>query len=787
MVVRLRLRPEGDPRVNAASLCQCGLRGAFGVVARLRRLGVYALAAIRRIRGGPLGRLPWRRAAGRILVGTTIVVATLAAGGIHYICFDRSNLPDLQAFNRFELPTIGHIYDVNGQPLFETAAEYRKITRYEDIPPIVRDAILAAEDKNFFSHRGVDYAGFARVLYKLRILNLMGRLTRLGRRDSVNSAAIFPQGGSTITQQLVRGYFLRTMTAQENSDQLRHSHGVFRALSGIVGARTVNMLVRKLEEIRLSLWIEGEMEARFGSKRRAKEEILARYASLIYMGNGQYGFARGAEYYFGRPLSTFTADDADKAALLAGTVKSARYYAPNASQTQRVLQRRNRILALMVANGVISPDRAAGARQRPIETVTPGKAKATVASAVVEDVLEEIKSRRADLGIQDLMQGRIQVYSTVDARLQQIANQALEHGLLLYEKRHPSASGVIQGSVVVLKNRDASILAETGGRQSYKGRSSAYSDFNRVTESLRQPGSAMKPFVYLAAFRQGTFNLDTVVPDEPISVANGADQDAKWISNYDGQFKGMIPVRMALAESRNAVAIWITEQIGVASILETARKLGILTPLRPYATTALGASEVNLLELANAYRTIAAGTVGKPRVIRKIVFDSGEVIAGSAQVLSPLAVDDDALSLIQEGLRGVVRLPGGTAHALDSGGFPFEVMGKTGTTNEFRDALFVGSTYGSEGITVAVRIGFDDDRSLGAKETGGRVALPVFREIVLSAYREKLVGSAPRFPDEMEGRIDSYLRGGPTGTNVATNASPAPVRTPSLISADATR
>ena len=249
----------------------------------------------------------------------------------------------------------------------------------------------------------------------------------------------------------------------------------------------------------------------------------------------------------------------------------------------------------------------------------------------------------------------------------------------------------------------------------------------------------MKPIVYLAAFRKGTFDLDTAVPDEPISVPNGEARDAKWISNYDGQFKGMIPLRMALAESRNAVAIWITEQIGIASVLKTARDLGIRTPLHPVATTALGASEVNLLELANAYRTIASGTLTEPRVIRKVVLESGEVIADRAHGSSPVDVDGDALSLIQEGLRGVVRMPSGTAHALDSRGFPFAVMGKTGTTNEFRDALFVGSTYGPEGITVAVRIGFDDNRSMGAKETGGRVALPVFKEIVLSAYSEKLV------------------------------------------------
>jgi membrane peptidoglycan carboxypeptidase len=268
----------------------------------------------------------------------------------------------------------------------------------------------------------------------------------------------------------------------------------------------------------------------------------------------------------------------------------------------------------------------------------------------------------------------------------------------------------------------------------------------------------MKPIVYLAAFQLGIFNLDTLVPDEPISVPDEGKQSTKWISNYDGQFKGMIPLREALAESRNAVAIWITEQIGITSILRTARSLGVQTPLQPYASTALGASEVNLLELANAYRTMASGIFAQPYVIRKIVRDSGEVAADNEHGGPPVSVDDDALSLIQEGLRGLVRIPTGTAHALDSSGFPIPVMGKTGTTNNFRDALFVGSTYGPKGITVAVRIGFDDNRSLGPEETGGRVALPVFKEIMLRVYRERLAGPVPEFPAQMEQSINNYLK-----------------------------
>jgi penicillin-binding protein 1A len=722
------------------------------------------LSAARKIRDIRFVGLRWMRGIVILLVCTAVITAAVVAAGFHYIYFDRTNLPDIEPFARFEFPAIGRVYDANGQPLVEVAKEYRRNIQYEDIPPIVRDAILAAEDKNFFTHSGIDYSVIPRVLGKVRIETLVARITEIGRKE-VNRPAIFPHGGSTITQQLVRCHFLKYLTgfqyltAQENSDQLRQGVLLPRALSYMISSRSANMLVRKLEEIRLSLWVEKEMQERFGSKRRAKEEILARYASFIYMGNSQYGFAAAAEYYFSRSLATFTVDDADKAALLAGIAKSPRTYAPSAKETGRVLRRRDQTLGLMAKNGFISRDKLREAAQRPIRVVSRRNDRMHQAPAVVENVFDELKDHPAGLSPEDLRHGRIHVYTTVDARVQRIVNEALEHGLDLYEKRRPSAKGLVQGSVVVLRNRDAGILAETGGRQLYEGRSAADSDFNRVTKSLRQNGSAMKPIVYLAAFRQGTFDLDTMVPDDPISVADGQNQTTKWISNYDGQFKGMIPLRKALAESRNAAAIWIAEQIGIDSVLQMSRSLGVRTPLKPYASTALGASEVKLLELANAYRTMASGILAQPHVIRRIVRDSGEVVADNKNGESPVDLNDDALSLIQEGLRGVIRIPGGTAHALDSSGFPIAVMGKTGTTNEFRDALFIGSTYGTEGITVAVRIGFDDNRSLGRKETGGRVALPVFKEIMLRAYREKRLGPVPEFPAQMEQRINAYLEG----------------------------
>jgi penicillin-binding protein 1A len=525
-------------------------------------------------------------------------------------------------------------------------------------------------------------------------------------------------------------------------------------MSVVLGAPATNKLLRKLEEVRLALWLEEAMLKQYGTREQAKREIFARYASFIYLGSGRYGFGAASEYYFDKPLASYTPLDAGRAALLAGIGKSPREYAPMAGNA-RSLERRNQILALMARNGYIPEELARRCQAEPIGVVRAAMVK-TEAPAAIEHVLDELQRQGGGrFTVEDLFQGRIRVHSTVDRRVQNVVNQALENGLARYEQRHPRALGLTQGSIVVLANADASILAEAGGRQRYNLRANRYSDYNRVTGSLRQPGSVMKPLVYLAAFRRG-LTLDTTVPDKPISVPDtGGAAGVKWIANYDATFKGSIPARQALAESRNAVAVWIAESVGMERVIRTCQDLGVRTPLHPYLSTALGGSEVQLLELAGAYRAMASGVRAVPHVVARVIDSTGAVLyeapgpAGEIQSAS--------LTLIQEGLRGVIRLPGGTAHALSGSAFPIPVMGKTGTTSEFRDALFVGSTYGPQGITVAVRIGFDDNRSLGRAETGGRTALPIFREIMLRIYEEALVGTVPLFPREMEARIDAYL------------------------------
>ena len=749
-------------------------------VSVLRRVYAVTALALRTARTFVVrhARAAWSFRSVRVVA--TVLAALLVLPpmwAVYYVYLDRSRLPDIEPFVRFEPPRIGEVYDVRGKVLIELAHEYRRVVSYDEVPGVVREAVLAAEDKNFFSHSGVDYSALPRVIQKTTVRSLTAWW------NGARLRLLLPQGGSTLTQQLVRAYFLQERTSQQDGDVLFHDGWPQRVLAMALGVPATNKLLRKLEEVRLALWLEEEMRRRYGTKEQAKHEIFARSASFHYVGNGRYGLAAGSEYYFGKPLASYTIADAAKAAALAGISKSPRDYAPTPGNA-RSLRRRNQILALMARNGSIPEGVAKHCQTEPVRALAHSPLQ-TDAPAVIEDVFSELNKRGgSDFGVEDLFQGRISVRSTVDERVQVIVNKALENGLTLYEKRHPRTQGLVQGSVVVLRNADAAILAEAGGRQVYEHRDARYSDLNRVTGSLRQPGSAWKPLVYLAAFRQG-LNLDTTVPDEPIAVPMGDGRETKWIANYDNEFKGPIPVRQALAESRNAVAVWITREIGLAQVIETARELGIRTPLQPYITLALGASEVRLLELADVYRAMASGLLAEPHAIDRVADVSGGVLYAAA----PLArqIRPEGLSLIQEGLRGVVRLPDGTAHSLDSGDFPIPVMGKTGTTSDFRDALFVGCTYGPQGITVAVRIGFDDNRALGSKETGARTALPIFREIMLRVYKDKLVGPAPRFPREIEEGIDNYLAlqanrdASPIPAAVAALA-PAPVAPPVTVS-----
>ena len=272
------------------------------------------------------------------------------AAVVQHVYFDRSDLPDLAPFLLFQPPTTGEVTDARGEVVIQLAREYRRVVTYDEVPLVMRQAILAAEDKNFHSHSGVDYGALPRVIQKTVTRSLAEWWKGSGLRLRL------PQGGSTITQQLVRVYFLGYLTARRNDDAVFvHGLTVPRLLSAVLGAPATNKLLRKLEEVRLALWLEEAMHRQYGTRERAKREIFARYASFIYMGSGRYGFGAASEYYFDKPLASYTTDDAGRAALLAGIGKSPRDYAP-AAGSSRPRQRRNQILALMARNGYIAED-----------------------------------------------------------------------------------------------------------------------------------------------------------------------------------------------------------------------------------------------------------------------------------------------------------------------------------------------------------------------------------------------------------------------------------------------
>ncbi|MEK7559777.1 MAG: penicillin-binding transpeptidase domain-containing protein, partial [Patescibacteria group bacterium] len=388
--------------------------------------------------------------------------------------------------------------------------------------------------------------------------------------------------------------------------------------------------------------------------------------------------------------------------------------------------------------------------------LTPVDTKKTDAPSVVGDILKELGSY--GFNSDDLFTGLIHVKSTIDLRIQEIANSALENGILEYEKRHPEFKNEVQGSFVVL-DRGGKVLAIGGGRRFYKNREYKYSDLNRVNRK-RQVGSTFKPFVYLTAYING-WGAKDIIFDSPFSISMGYGRGRHAIRNYDGKYKGSIQLQDALKASRNVPTVKLTillgdgEKSGMEKVAETIKLLGIKSELHSdidhrgkriyYPTSALGASEMNLMEVANAYREITSGVAAKPYMINEIIDRNGTVKFTRNQNLAPSQIPYVYLDMMQSSLRRVVSEPGGTAYSLTASKFVIPIAGKTGTTDDFRNAWFIGFSRGQNAIVVGVVINFDDNRSLGKAETGSKTALPIVREIFEKIYKKELVGPPEPF------------------------------------------
>jgi penicillin-binding protein 1B len=551
--------------------------------------------------------------------------------------------------------------------LADDAPVDRVLVRLGELPRHLLDAVLVVEDRRFHEHHGLDLRRTGGAL----LANLRARGVR--------------QGGSTITQQLVKNVFLT------------HERSV----------------VRKLREAWLALRVE---------RAHTKDEILEAYLNTIYLGQrgpvSVVGVEAAARHYFGHSARSL---DLGESALLAGMIRGPGFYSPF-THPERARERRGRVLARMAKAGAISEEEAAAAAKRPLGSVEKPPAAPRPAwflAKLERDFAEELPGL-------DLREQRVVVFSGLDAELQLAAEAAVRRGVEQLEADFPRLrreDAPLEAALVALEPRSGAILAYVGGR------SFAQSQFDRVAQARRQPGSAFKPVVLLAALVRGqggapAFTLASLLADEPLEVAT---PQGPWRpANYEKEFRGPITLRRALEDSVNVPFVRVALALGPEAIVETAHRMGIESPLEPVPSLALGAGEVSPLELARAYALLAnGGERVAPRAAFHVTDLAGRPLHEAAPQLER-AFDPAEVALVTSALEGAVNH--GTGHALRELGYRGPVAGKTGTTNDGRDAWFAG--YAPE-LAAAVWVGFDDGTPLGL--TGARAALPIFARFLGAA------------------------------------------------------
>ena len=531
------------------------------------------------------------------------------------------------------------------------------------IPPLIIETVLTIEDRRFYSHFGIDPIAVGRAIW-----------TNFTRGGVV-------QGGSTITQQLAKNLFYSPQ-------------------------RTMG---RKFKEALAALVLEVKY---------TKQNILESYLNEIYLGQAGfvsiYGMSEAAHRYFGKTLQQLTVDEV---AMVAGLIKGPNSYAPT-KHPELAKQRRDVVLRRLKEIGLLTEEAWNRAVKEPVR-VTPPEDVLTDAPYFVDAVLREVE----EAGVVPIPEGS-RIDSTLDPMIQQAATEALEKGLAKLEKTYSHLSNSpepMQGAVVVLDPKNGSVLALVGGRDYRR------SQFNRAIQARRQPGSLFKPFVYLAALEAaregqvGQLTAASLLADEPVTFESGT---GPWSpQNYDKQFHGPITVRSALEQSLNVPAVQAAKTVGTKPIVQLLHRLGVTSAIGDdLSSVALGSSSVSLLEITAAYGAIANGGIAvKPTAVRSTRDRQGDMvwntIPNREQATSP-----QGAYVLTSLLEGVIQR--GTASKAKVLGLQGTVAGKTGTTDGYRDAWFVGYT---SDVVIGVWVGFDDERSL--RLTGSQAALPIWMDL----------------------------------------------------------
>jgi penicillin-binding protein 1A len=713
---------------------------------------------------------PLRRVVFGLLALTSAFLGTMAGLLIVY----STDLPQIGDLERYRPSTITELYDSNGQVIGQFALQKRVIASYDDFPKVLRDAILSTEDKDFERHWGINFWRVAGATY----------------RDVTSGSRA--QGASTLTMQLSRNLFLSPE---------RH-------------------FSRKIQEAMLAMQIERHF---------TKEQIFTLYANQIFLGHGVYGFEAGAQYYFHKRARDLKLEEA---ALLAGLPKAPVTYSP-INYPERALRRRNLVINNMLEDGRITAEEAGRTKAMPLRLNM--QQENSPAPYFVEEVRRYLEKK---YGSDQVHEGGLRVYTSLDLNLQRAATHAVMDGLAAYEHRHGWKGGLknvlksgetlekyqhpdwdqplvadsyvhglvvdvglqfakiklgnssamigpseikwtgqklprkvisrgdivyvkvlavnndgsarvsleqdsgVQGALLAIDNATGDIKAMVGGRDFDE------SKFNRAIQAQRQTGSAFKPFVYTAAVDQGA-EPDDMIVDEPTTFNSAGTQYAPH--NFDHRFEGSITLRRALADSRNIPAVKLAQKVGMNTVAEYARKFGVTSQIPPYLPVALGAADLTLYEQTSAFTVFPNDGIRiEPRSIRKVTDYEGHVLEEVFPDARDVISARTARTMVAL-LRGVVQH--GTAAAARRLNHP--VAGKTGTTNNYTDAWFIGF---SPGITCGVWMGYDEKRPLGENETGAAAALPIWMDFMRAAIADPLAKNEIFLPLPEENKKSTVKR-----------------------------
>src|SRR5215467_3730729 len=490
------------------------------------------------------------------------------------------------------------------------------------------------------------------------------------------------EGGSTITQQLTKVLFLTPDKSLE----------------------------RKLKEVVLALDLE---------RRYPKDRILEMYLNQVYFGHGAYGVEAAARTFFGKSVSELNVRES---ALLAGLPRAPTTYSPF-ERAELAKRRRELVLRRMVEYGALQENEAKRLARTDLGLIPPERRR-TTGQYFLEYVQQLLEAK---YGADMVFKGGLNVYTTLNPVMQLAAEQALREGLKALEDRskttrpgeHP------EGAVVSIEPQTGYVRAIVGGYEFFR------SEFNRAVQAKRQPGSAFKPFVYVAALESG-FTAASRIDDSPVSYAIGRNGQAWKPENYDRKFRGSTTLQQAIEESVNVVTVKLEERVGINRTVQVARKLGISSALTTDLSLALGTSDLTLIELTSAYGTFAnQGVWMPPTAVRHVTDGQGKLleehVPQGKEALTP-----ETAYVITHMLRGVVER--GTGQGAKALGRP--VAAKTGTTNDYSNAWFIGYT---PRLATGVWVGYDRPRSLGRDETGSRIAVPIW-----TAYMSKLLADTPK-------------------------------------------